>query len=47
MIDSWGTRSDEKINSGAIFSFDTVCVGSPVIIKLQNKLKNKFKEKIN
>ena len=29
---SWGARSDENINSGTIFSFDTVCVGSPVIM---------------
>ena len=34
-IDSWGTHLDENINSGAILSFDAVCIGSPVIIMLQ------------
>ena len=45
VFDSWGARSDENINSDAILSFDAVCVGSPVIIMLQKKLTDKFKEK--
>ena len=44
VFDSWGMRSDENIYSGAIRSFDVVCVGSPVIM-LQKKKANKFKEK--
>ena len=32
-----GACSDENINSSAILSFDVVCVGSPVIIMLQEK----------
>ena len=31
-LDSWGTCSDENINSGTILSFDVICMGSPVII---------------
>ena len=30
-----GARSDENINSGIIFIFDTVCMGSPVIVMIQ------------
>ena len=37
VFDSWGVRSNENINSGAILSFDAVCVGSPVIIILTKK----------
>ena len=39
-----GARSDETINSGAIISFDAVCVGSPFIIMLQ-KIKKQVKGK--
>ena len=39
-------RSAENINSGAILSFDVVCVGSPAIIMFQKKYTNKFKEKL-
>ena len=28
VIDSWGVHSDENVNSGALISFDAVCVGS-------------------
>ena len=42
VIDSWGARSDENINFGAILSFDAVSVGSPVIII--KKYINKYKE---
>ena len=28
--DSWGVRSVENTTSGAILSFDAICVGSPV-----------------
>ena len=44
VIDSLGTHSDENITSGAILSFDVVCMGSPVIIML--KKINKCKEKL-
>ena len=46
IIDSLGVCSNENINSGAILSFDVVCVGSPVIIMLQKKVKCKYKEKL-
>ena len=35
VVDSLGARSDENINSGAILSFDVVCVGSPVKVNKQ------------
>ena len=35
VIDDWGICLDENINSGAILSFDAVCMGSPVKIRLQ------------
>ena len=31
----WGAHSSNNITSGAILSFDAVCVGSPVIMMLQ------------
>ena len=31
VINNQGIRSDENFISGAILSFDVVCVGSPVI----------------
>ena len=46
IINSWGAHSDEKINSGAILSFDVVCAGSPVIIMSQKKEINKYIRKI-
>ena len=45
VLDCWGARSDENINSGAILSFDAVCVGSPVIIMLQKKVNKLVKMK--
>ena len=41
LIDIWDTYSDKDVKSGAILSFDAVCMGSPVIIMLQKKQKNK------
>ena len=38
VIDNWGVRSDENINSGTILFFDAVCMGSPVIIMLFKKV---------
>ena len=35
VIDSWDMCLDKGINSGTILSFDAVCVGSQVIIRLQ------------
>ena len=36
-----------NITFGAILSFDAVCVDSPVIIILQEKVTNKYKGKFN
>ena len=36
VVDSWVMCSDKNINSDDIFSFDAVCVGSPVIKKVNN-----------
>ena len=44
VFDSWGTCSDENINSGAILSFDVVCMGSPVIIMLQKSKQTSIRE---
>ena len=38
VTDSWGSPPDEKINSGAILSFDVVCAGSPVIIMVNKQV---------
>ena len=36
----WGVHhSDKNVNSGSIFSFDVVCVGSPVIMLATKKVK--------
>ena len=46
VIDNRGMCSDENFISGTILSFDEVCVGSPVIVMLQKKLTNRYKEKL-
>ena len=43
IIDIWGARSVENITSVAVISFDAVCMGSPVIIMLTNRYKEKLK----
>ena len=44
VFDSWGACSDENINSGAILSFDAVCVGLPVIIMLQKSKQTSLRK---
>ena len=46
-MDRWGAHSDEDIDSGAILSFDVVCMGSPLIIMLQNRKQTSTRKIMN